>query len=75
VEDYAESVTTAGAQATHAVTEVHAVDTLLSLHWTMINSEDYAVALSQRYDDWARLHARSLLGHHKLAAGKISIRF
>ena len=75
VKDYAESVTVSGAQATHAVAEVHAVNTLLSLHWTMINSKDDAVALSQWDNDGPRLQARSLLGHYKLAASEIFLGF
>ena len=45
VEDYSEGVTVSGAQTTHAVTEVHAIDTLLALDRTITNSKHNAIAL------------------------------
>src|ERR1041385_6917691 len=75
VEDYAESETCAGVQAADAVTQVHAVPTLLTLHGPMTNRKHDRVALQQRHDDRTRLHARPLFGQYKLTAREISIRF
>src|ERR1041385_7080372 len=75
VEDYAESDTCAGVQPADAVTQVHAVPTLLTLHGPMTNRKHDRVALQQRHDDRTRLHARPLFGQYKLTAREISIRF
>ena len=45
VEDYPEGVTAAGAETTHAVTEVHAIHTLLTLDRTITNCKHDAIAL------------------------------
>src|SRR5689334_14757795 len=50
VEDNAEGVTASGPQATHTVPQVHAVNTLLALHWTMMNSKHHAVTFTQRHN-------------------------
>ena len=45
VEDYAEGVTAAGAETTHAVTKVHAIHALLTLDRTITNRKHDAIAL------------------------------
>jgi len=62
-------------KTTHTVTEIHAVDTLLTLNWTIIDGKHNAVALSEWNNHRAGLHPRSLFSHHKLTASKISAWF
>ena len=72
VEDDAERVAVAGAHAAHAVAHVDAVDAARALHRAVVHREDHRLALPQRHDLGARLHARALLGQHELAAGEIA---
>src|SRR6185295_8296375 len=68
VKNDAKCVTASGPQTTHAMPEVHAVNTLLTLHWTMMNSKHNTVALLQRHDHRPRLHPWTLFSHHEFAA-------
>ena len=45
VEDYSECVAAAGAQTTHAVTQVYTIDILLALDRTITNRKHDAIAL------------------------------
>ena len=65
----------ARANATDAVTEVHAINILRTLDRTLMNREDDGVALAQRYDHRPRLHTWPLLRQYKFAASEISLRF
>lgn len=75
VEDYAERLAMARADATHTVTKIHAIDVLRALDGTLINCEDNTIALAQWHDHGPRLHARPLFGQHKVAASEVSLRF
>jgi len=74
VENYAERLAVARADATHSVAEVYAINALCTLYGTMMNCEDNRIALTQWYDDGPRLHARALLRQDKFATGEISLR-
>ena len=56
------------------MSEVDPVYAASALNRTMVNGEDHSVALPQRHDLGARLHAGTLLGQHELAAGEVSSR-
>ena len=75
VEDYSEGVATSGAKTTHAVPQVHAIHTFLTVDRTITNSKYNSITLSQRHDYGARLHAWPLLRHHEFAACEILMRF
>src|SRR5215472_17250593 len=53
---------------------VDAVDAARALHRSMMHGEDHALALRERHDFGARLHARPLLREHEFAAGEILAR-
>lgn len=74
MENDAECVPAAGAQAAHAVAHIDAIDSASAANRTVVDRKDHALALPQRHDFGARLHARPLLSEHELAAGKISPR-
>jgi hypothetical protein len=59
------------AQATDAVTEIHPVNALRTLHGAVVYGEHYCIALPQRNNLWSGLHARALLGEHELAATEV----
>src|SRR6266581_7918303 len=61
----------AAANAADAMAQVHAVHAASSRHRAMVHGEYYGVALAQRHDLGARLHARPLLGDDELAAREI----
>ena len=46
-----------------------------SLNRAMMHGESYAITLAERYYFRSRLHARTLFGEHKFAAGEIPFRF
>ena len=53
---------------------VDAIDAARALHRAVMHREDHRIALRERHDLGARLHARALLGQHELAAGEILAR-
>jgi hypothetical protein len=50
VENDSDGVPHAGADSAHAVAEVHAVVSLRSLHWPVMDGERHGIALPQRHD-------------------------
>src|SRR5437764_1607560 len=68
MEDDAEGEALASAQARDAVAHGGAVPAARALHRPLVDGEDDCVALAERYDLAARLHARPLLDQHELAA-------
>ena len=71
MKDDAERMAMAGAQTAHAMPHVHPIDAPRALHRPMMDREDHAFALLERDHLGARLHARTLLGQHELAAGEV----
>src|SRR5438105_14846068 len=71
VEDDAEGVALAGAQAADAVTHRHPVGAAGALDRPMVDREDHRPALLQRHDFAARLRPRPLLDQQELTAGKV----
>jgi AcrB/AcrD/AcrF family len=74
MEDHAERISLAAAQPAHAVTHVDAIDVLHPPHRAVTHREDHGFALTQRRHLGARLHPRTLLRQHELAAGEIPAR-
>lgn len=74
VKDEAHRVPPPRAQAAHAVSHRHAVGAARARHRALVDREDHGLALRERYDFGARLHARALLGQHELAAGEVLAR-
>jgi hypothetical protein len=72
VEDDAERMPVPGANAADAVPQVHAIEAFRALDRAMANREDNAVALFQRDNFGARLHARTLLSQDEFAAAEIA---
>ena len=58
----------------HAMAQIDAISPARPLHGPLAHGEDDSVALRKRRDLRARLHARALLGQHKLAAGEVMAR-
>jgi hypothetical protein len=57
VEDDAYCVPHTGADAAHAVAEIHGVIALGSLLWPVMHCEGHGITLLKRYDLHAALHA------------------
>src|SRR5437868_587426 len=57
------------------MTEIYAINAARTLDRPIVHREDNAVSLAQRHYLYTRLHARPLLGHHKLASMEVSPRF
>ena len=74
MKDNTDCVAHAGADATHAVAEVHAVISLRALHWPVMDCEGHSITLLQRYDLSAALHTRPLLGQDELATCEVRAR-
>ena len=55
--------------------QVYAIGSSRSLNRAVMHCECHSVTLAERNDFWTRLHARTLLGEHKLAAREISLWF
>jgi len=75
VKDDAERVAVAGANATDAVPEIHAIHAPVPLYGAMMNCEHHTVPLPERHNYWSRLHTRPLLRHHEFAAREIFVGF
>jgi len=75
VKDDAERVAVAGANATDAVPEIHAIHAPVPLYGAMMNCEHHTVPLPERDNYWSRLHTRPLLRHHEFAAREIFVGF
>ena len=74
MEDNPDGVPHAGADAAHAVAEVHAVIALRSLHWPVMDCKGHSITLPQWHDLGTALHARPLFGQDELATCKILAR-
>src|SRR5436305_12806747 len=74
VEDDARCSAPSRAHAAHPVAELDAIRAASAAYRTLVDREDHRVALRERHDLRARLHARSLLGHDELAAGTVALR-
>ena len=77
VEDYAEHFGGDRSEydSRRGVAEIYAIDRPRTLDRTLMNCEDDGISLTQRYDDWPRLHAWSLLRQHKFTTSEILLRF
>jgi hypothetical protein len=71
VKDDSEGEALAAFDPALAVAQIDAISPARPLHGPLARGEDDAVALGQRCDLRARLHARALLGQHELAAGEV----
>ena len=71
MKDDAQCVAAAGSHTADTVANVDAVEAARSLHWSVPDREDDAVAAAERDDLDARLHPRPLLGEDELAAGEV----
>src|SRR3569623_1039874 len=74
VEDDAERVPQPRAHAADAMAQVDAIIALRAFDRPVMNREDDGIALPERHDFGAALHARPLLGQHKLDAGEVFVR-
>ena len=74
VKDDAERLTVAGTHPAHAVTQVDAIEAARALYRSMMHREDHAVALAERHNLDARLHAGSLFREYEFATGEVSSR-
>jgi hypothetical protein len=71
VEDDAEGVPHAGADAAHTVAEVDAIIALGPLYRPVMDREGHRIALQKWYDLRAALHAWPLFGQDELAAREV----
>src|ERR1700746_1909737 len=71
VEDDPDGVTHARADAAHTVAEVHAIVALRTPHRPVVDSEGHSIALPERHDLGAALHARPLFGQDELATCEV----
>src|SRR3569623_1741446 len=62
------------AHAADAMAQVDAIIALRAFDRPVMNREDDGIALPERHDFGAALHARPLLGQHKLDAGEVFVR-
>src|SRR3978361_88083 len=74
MKNHTESVTLTFVEFAGAVVQSHLIVTARSLHRAEIDGVDRRVALPQRQNHRAGLHARALLSHHKLAALEVFTR-
>src|ERR1700734_2651809 len=72
MKDHAQREAFAAFDPAHAMAQIDAISPARSLHWPLAHCEDDAVALRERRDLRARLHARPLLGQHELATGEVA---
>ena len=63
-----------GTDPAHAVAHVDPIGTARAADRSMMDRKDHAFALRERNDFRARLHARSLLGEHEVAAAEVGMR-
>src|SRR5690242_20594785 len=75
MEDDADGVAVATSQPADTMPHVDAVGSARPLHGTMVHGKGHRIALPQRYDFGARLHARALLGQHEFATSEIATGF
>jgi hypothetical protein len=75
VENNTDGMPLAGTHSADAVTKVDPIVALGAFHWAIMHRKCNGVALPQRDDFGAALHARPLFGDDELPARKIPIRF
>ena len=71
MEDDADRVATTRAEPADAVAHVDAVGAARAFDGPVVDGKDHALALAERHDLGAGLHARPLLGEDELAAGEV----
>ena len=71
VKDNSNRVPHSGPDAADPVTKVHAVGSLRSPHWPIMDCEGYSITLLKWYDLGTTLHARPLFGQDELATRKV----
>src|SRR4029077_2508486 len=69
VKDHANRVAAPRPHAADAMSQGHSIDAAGTLHGTVLDGEDHAIASAERHHLHPRLHARPLLGQHELTAG------
>jgi hypothetical protein len=74
VEDDAHGVALARTHLTDSVAHIDPIDAAGALHGTVVDREGHGIALLERHDLHARLHARTLLGQHKFSASEVVTR-
>src|SRR5215468_3673261 len=74
MEDDAERMAPPAAQTADAMAQLDAIAAARAAHRAMVNGKGDGIALAERHDLDPALHARALLGQHKLAAGEIAPR-
>lgn len=72
MKDDADRMPVPRSQAAYPVTHIDPISAAGAVCRAMADSEYCGVALRERSDLDARLHARTLFGQHKLSAGEIS---
>src|SRR6185312_14982211 len=75
VENDADSVPEAAADAANAVPKVDTIVALRSLYRPVVDGERHSIASPQRHYFGPALHARPLLGQNKLTASEITFGF
>src|SRR6202011_2696751 len=71
VEDDSQRMTASGPQPADPMTQIHPIRPAGSLHRPMMHRKGNRIALTKRHTLRSRLHPRTLLRQHKLAATKI----
>src|SRR5258708_6588780 len=74
VEDHADGASFARIEPADAVVQLHLIVAAPPLHRTAVDREDGRIALLERQNHGAGLHAGALLGHHELAALEVLAR-
>jgi hypothetical protein len=74
MKNHTDSVPLTFVEFADAVVQSHLIVTARSLHRAEIDGEDGRVALPQRQNHRAGLHARALLSHHELTALEVFTR-
>jgi len=72
MKNHADRVTTACANAAHAMAKMHPVHAPRALNGTMVDRKHRSIALTKRDDLRPRLHARALLCDYEFAPGKVT---
>src|SRR6202046_5435656 len=73
VKDHAQREAFTAFDPAHAMAQIDAISPARPFHGPLAHREDDAVALRERRDLRARLHARPLLGQYELAAGEVAL--
>jgi hypothetical protein len=71
VEDYSDGISMAGAQTADAVTQIHSVGALRTLHRAVTYCESHPVALMQAYHLGSGLHSGPLFRQDKFSSSEV----